>query len=99
PDMLCPEEAAIINGFHGVPPQEKPEGWRSLGAVNRWLGWTLTRILGPLPLGGALGMASAALLGAAAGGIAGYIAGQRIANDLKASSPLRHRCLDCGLTF
>jgi len=42
--MLCPEEAAIINGFHGVPPQEKPEGWRSLGAVNRWLGWTLTTL-------------------------------------------------------
>jgi len=58
-----------------------------------------TRILGPLPSGGAVGMASATILGAAAGGLAGYIAGQRIANDLKASSPLRYQCLDCGLTF
>lgn len=59
-----------------------------------------SRLIGPIPaIGGAVGVVSITILGAAAGGLAGYIAGQRIAVDLKDSRTLRYQCLDCGHSF
>lgn len=58
------------------------------------------RIIGPIHvISGPVGMASITILGAAAGGLAGYLAGQRIAHDIKDLRSLRYQCLDCGRSF
>lgn len=58
------------------------------------------RISGPvLGMTGPVGAASVTLLGAAAGGLAGYIAGERIANNVRNLRSLRSRCLNCGHIF
>lgn len=58
------------------------------------------QISGPiLSMTGPAGKASVTLLGAAAGGLAGYIAGERIAEDIQNLRSLRSRCLACGHVF